>query len=287
MSSGMTRLPKLGLIAGLGDLPVEIYKHCLGTDRDVAIVRISGFEEPKLEDAGGHTVGIGEIGKLFNVLKSEGCSDIVFAGIVKRPSFDKLKVDFRGARLLPKVIATAAKGDDALLTLLVDTFEKEGFRVIGAHEAQGVLTAPSGTIAGVLPSEPERSDIVKAARIAALIGKEDIGQGCVVCDGLVLAVEAQEGTDQMLARCAGLPEQIRGTEQARRGVLVKRPKPGQERRIDLPTIGVSTLERAYEAGLSGIAVEAGGALILNQKHFEEKAKELNLFVYGFTPDEVI
>lgn len=124
-------------------------------------------------------------------------------------------------------------------------------------------------------------DLEVAARIAAATGALDIGQGCVVCDGLVLAVEAQEGTDEMLRRCATLPDTVRGTPAARRGVLVKRPKPVQERRIDLPTTGVSTIELAAAAGLAGIGIEAGGALMLNRPAMEKRAAELGLFLYGF------
>jgi len=127
------------------------------------------------------------------------------------------------------------------------------------------------------------ADIEVAARVAAATGALDIGQGCVVCDGLVLAVEAQEGTDAMLRRCASLPEAIRGTPQRRRGVLLKRPKPLQERRIDLPTTGVSTVELAAAAGLAGIAIEAGGALMLNRPGMISAAEAQGLFLFGFAP----
>lgn len=281
----MSSAAKLGLIAGLGDLPVSVYEGVRGQGRDVYVIRIAGFEEPKLTDAPGETIAIGEIGKLFKVFKRENCKEVCFAGIVKRPSFDNLRVDMRGARLLPKVIAAAKKGDDALLSVIVDAIEKEGFSVIGAHKVLAPLTAEGGLIAGPQPSDTNLSDIRKAARIAAMTGAEDIGQGCVVCNGLVLAVEAQEGTDAMLSRCAALPEEIRGTATARRGVLAKRPKPNQERRIDLPTIGVATVEGAASAGLAGIAVEAGGALIIDRSTVIHRAEALGLFIYGFSPED--
>ncbi|CAN0598566.1 unnamed protein product [Laminaria digitata] len=116
------------------------------------------------------------------------------------------------------------------------------------------------------------------------MGALDIGQGSVVCNGLVLAVEAQEGTDAMLDRCAALPEEIRGSALSRKGVLVKRPKPAQDLRIDLPTTGVSTVEKVAAAGLAGLAIEAGGALLLNRRKMIERAEELGVFIYGFTPE---
>lgn len=277
----------LGLIAGLGELPVAIASHAVASGQGVYVLRLKGFEEPDLAEYPGDVVGLGEIGHVIDKLKAAGCKDLVFAGIVKRPNFKDLKLDMRGAMLLPRVIAEARKGDDALLRVLVAEFEKHGFKVIGSEEANRALLAPAGLVAGPEPAAEHLADIRHAAKVAAATGALDIGQGCVVCDGLVLAVEAQEGTDEMLKRCALLPEEIRGTPGARRGVLVKRPKPVQERRIDLPTTGVSTVKLVAAAGLAGLAVEAGGALLLRRAEMEETANELGVFIYGFEPDDVL
>jgi UDP-2,3-diacylglucosamine hydrolase len=271
----------LGLIAGLGDLPVSIAENAVETGQGVYVLRLKGFEEPRLAAYPGDVVGLGEIGKLFSLLKAAGCKDVLFAGIVKRPNFKDLKLDLRGAALLPKVVAEAGKGDDALLRLMVKEMEKNGFNVVGSDTVNAGLLAPSGLIAGPQPTETSLADISRGAHVVAALGDLDIGQGCVVCDGLVLAVEAQEGTDAMLARCATLPEAIRGTTTARRGVLVKRPKPGQERRIDLPTVGVSTVEHVAAAGLAGLAVEADGALMLGRDKMQAAAERLGVFIYGF------
>ncbi|KCZ53881.1 hypothetical protein HY30_10295 [Hyphomonas chukchiensis] len=269
------------MIAGLGDLPVSIAENAVETGQGVYVLRLKGFEEPRLAAYPGDVVGLGEIGKLFTLLKAAGCKDVLFAGIVKRPNFKDLKLDLRGAALLPKVIAEAGKGDDALLRLMVKEMEKNGFNVVGSDTVNAGLLAPSGLIAGPQPTETALADISRGAHVVAALGDLDIGQGCVVCEGLVLAVEAQEGTDAMLARCAGLPEAIRGTPDARRGVLVKRPKPGQERRIDLPTVGVSTVEHVAAAGLAGLAVEADGALMLGRDKMQAAAERLGVFIYGF------
>ena len=273
----------LGLIAGLGDLPVAVAENAVATGQGVYVLRLKGFEEPRLAAFPGAVVGLGEIGKLFALLKQAGCEDVLFAGIVKRPNFKDLKLDLRGAALLPKVLAEAGRGDDALLRLMVKEVEKQGFRVIGSDAAHAALLAPSGLVGGPAPSESALADIARGAHVVAALGDLDIGQGCVVCEGLVLAVEAQEGTDAMLDRCAALPEAIRGTPAARRGVLVKRPKPAQERRIDMPTVGVSTVEKVAAAGLAGLAVEAGGALMLGRAEMQESAERLGVFLYGFDP----
>ncbi|MEX1250132.1 MAG: UDP-2,3-diacylglucosamine diphosphatase LpxI [Hyphomonas sp.] len=273
----------LGLIAGLGDLPVAIAENAVATGQGVYVLRLKGFEEPRLAAYPGSVLGLGEIGAVISRLKEAGCRDLVFAGNVSRPNFSDLKLDLKGASLLPKVLSEARRGDDALLRVLVNEFEKNGFNVIGSEQAHAKLLAPAVLIAGPAPGEALLADMEIAARVASASGALDIGQACVVCDGLVLAVEAQEGTDEMLRRCAALPETIRGREGARRGVLVKRPKPVQERRIDLPATGVSTVELAAAAGLAGIGVEAGGALMLNRLAMEGKASALGLFLYGFSP----
>ena len=274
----------LGIIAGLGELPVAIADNAMETGQGAYVLRLKGFEDPALAGFPGEVVGLGEVGGILKRLKAAGCEDVVFAGIVKRPDFANLKLDMKGVRLLPKVLAAARKGDDALLRVLVSEFEKQGFRVLGSHEVHGQLLAPSGVIAGNMPTEEQMADIEHAARVASATGALDIGQGAIVCRGLVLAVEAQEGTDAMLERCRTLPEEIRGTPANRQGVLVKRPKPGQELRIDLPTTGVSTVERVAAAGLAGLAIEAGGALLLNRREMIDRAEELGVFIYGFPPE---
>jgi hypothetical protein len=275
--------PRLGIIAGAGALPVRIAQHCAASGRPYFVARIAGMSDPALNDHPGETFGLGAIGARFKAMKAAGCEEVVFAGVVKRPDFATLKLDARGLLILPRVLGAAKEGDDALMRVLVEECEKDGFRVIGAEVAFGALLAGAGSLGAHHPSSEHLQDIEKAARLASALGGFDVGQGCVVCDGLVLAVEAQEGTDAMLARIADLPEAIRGHRGARRGVLLKRPKPIQERRIDLPTIGVVTIEYAARAGLAGIAVEAGGALIVDKEATLAAADRLGLFVYGFAP----
>lgn len=277
----MATYRKLGLIAGAGDLPVRIAAACAESGSELYVARIAGIADAALLAYEGGEFGLGQVGERFRALKKAGCDAIVFAGVVNRPEFSSLKLDAEGMMLLPAVIAASRKGDDALLRVLVQEHEKRGFRVIGAEEALSALAAAEGAIGALMPDDAAREDIAKGAEVAAALGVWDIGQGCVVCDGLVLAVEAQEGTDGMLARVAELPQELRGRPGAPRGVLVKRPKPIQERRIDLPTIGVPTIERAAAAGLAGVAVEAGAALVVDREGVAAAADRLGLFVYGF------
>jgi DUF1009 family protein len=276
---------KLGLIAGGGELPITLARQCQAAGRPLFVVRLKGIAEPAMQAVEGADIGIAEIGKMFSALKTAGCAAVCLAGMVQRPDFSALKPDLRGLKILPGAIAAARKGDDALLRFLLAQFEAEGFTVEGAHEVASGLTLSAGPLGRVAPTADDMADIHKAFLVAGEIGRMDIGQGAVVCRGLVLAVEAQEGTDAMLARCAGLPAPLRGEPGNPMGVLAKRPKPIQEERIDLPAIGLATVQGAARAGLRGVVGEAGKVLVLDRAAVADAADSLGLFVYGLEPAE--
>lgn len=273
-------MKKLGLVAGGGGLPAEIAERCRRTGRPYFVVRLKGFAD---EGTAGHPsveIGIAELGKVFKALRAEHCEAVCFAGTVARPDFGKLKPDLRGVAALPSIIAAARKGDDALLRAVLDEFRKEGFVIEGAHEAAESMTLPLGILGKVSPGESQGEDIQRALIAARAIGRLDIGQGAVVCNGLVLAVEAQEGTDAMLHRVRGLPEAIRGAPGRMAGVLAKAPKPIQSTQVDLPTIGVATIRGAAQAGLAGIVGEAGRLLVVDREETVAMADDLGLFILG-------
>ena len=276
---------RLGLIAGGGALPVHVAEAAGRDGRLGCVIALKGFADPSAYDAP-VAAGLGQLGAVLKTLSEHRCDAVCFAGIVPRPDFSNLKLDMKAMSLLPKVLTAAARGDDALLRTVVRIFEAEGLAVVGADEIASELTVSAGLLGRVSPNDAARGDALKALHIAGVIGAQDIGQGAVVADGLVLAVEAQEGTDAMLARVAGLPEAVRGAASARRGVLAKRPKPGQERRVDLPVIGVSTVDAAARAGLAGIAAPAGGALILGREAVAEAADAAGIFVWGVGPEQM-
>jgi DUF1009 family protein len=274
---------KLGLIAGGGALPVELAARCEAAGRSFAVMRLKSFADPALARYPGADVSLGEFGKVFKALRAEGCQVVCFAGNVKRPDFTALMPDARGLKVVPGLIMAARQGDDALLRRVLDEFEKEGFEIEGAHEVVGEMTLPLGRLGRFYPGAEHMDDIDKALMVAREIGRLDVGQGAVVCDGLVLAVEAQEGTDAMLRRVADLPQAIRGSAERPRGVLAKAPKPIQETKVDLPTIGVATLQRAARAGLAGVVGEAGRVLVVDRDAVIAAADELGLFVLGVDP----
>ena len=272
----------LGIIAGGGELPLAIAEAAIGDGRSVFVVWLEGLVTAEDIQRFPHGVAsLGELGKILRLLRGAKCSDVTFAGRVPRPQFSTLKLDARGALALPRVLAAAAKGDDALLRALLEIFEKEGFKVIGSDQAARDLLAPEGPLGRLEPTSQELADIAYARQVVAAMGALDIGQSAIVCEGLVLAVEAAEGTDAMIRRVAALPETIRGSLERRRGVMVKAPKPAQERRIDLPVVGRRTVELVADAGLSGIAIEAGASLIMNRRLVSDVADERGVFVFGF------
>ncbi len=275
--------PKLGIIAGGGGLPVALADRCRRSGRPFHVIRLRGFADQPADVLPGETLGIAEIGKVLGALRRQSCQAVCFAGYVKRPDLSALKPDFRGLSVLPGAIAAARHGDDALMSYLVGVFEQEGFRIEGADAVDEGLTLGPGPMGKVAPTPANDLDIRRGLEVARVIGSMDIGQGAIVVDGLVLAVEAQEGTDAMLQRCAGLPQDVRGTAEARRGVLAKCPKPMQEMRIDLPTIGVSTVEGAAAAGLAGIVGEVGRMLVMDRDGVVAAADRLGVFVVGVEP----
>ncbi|HFE37722.1 MAG TPA: DUF1009 domain-containing protein [Gammaproteobacteria bacterium] len=271
---------KIGLIAGGGDLPQLVVTAARERGDQVHVFAIKGFADPNSFHVSAQAVGITEISKVLRGLKDNGCTHIVMAGYVKRPDFKTLKPDMASLKYLPNVVKAAAKGDDGLLRFLVETFAQEGFEVLAPQDICKHLLVPVGVLGKWVPKLQHEEDIAKALRIARVAGAHDIGQGAIVVDGLVLAVEAQEGTDAMLARIVDLDADIRGNLKSRRGVLAKCLKPGQENRVDLPTIGPSTVTGASKAGLAGIVLEAGRAFIIQREDVIKRADELGLFIIG-------
>jgi DUF1009 family protein len=276
----MTVSGKLGLIAGGGDLPAAVAARCDAERRPVFIIRLAGFADSHLVRWPGAEFGMAQIGAILKALKTEGCTTVCLAGIVNRPDFKTLKPDFKGATLLPGIVSAAAKGDDALLRKILSVFEAEGFAVEGADDILGGETLAAGALGAFSPTPEQLSDLKKALHVAEKSGELDIGQGAVVCDGLVLAVEAQEGTDAMLSRVAGLPADLRGSAGDRRGALGKAPKPIQDLRVDMPVIGPRTVEMAAAAGLAGIGGLSGRLILIDRAAIIAAADRLGLFVWG-------
>jgi DUF1009 family protein len=264
-------------VAGGGELPALVIQACRESGRPFFVLALEGQADPaQIGDAPHFWCRIGAAAKGEKILRDNGTEEVVFVGKVRRPSLKELRPDWRALKVIVKATVRAL-GDDGLLRAVIREFEEGGARVVAPHEVVRDLLAAEGVYGKIQPDRQARIDIARGFAAAKAIGALDIGQAVVVQQGIVIGVEAIEGTDALIARAGSLQREGAG------GVLVKVPKPRQERRIDLPTIGAETVEAAAKAGLRGIAVEAGGALIINRAKVAARADALGLFVVGMPP----
>ena len=271
----------LAMICGGGSLPLAVAEFVSGRGRPVVLFPIIGAADGKaFERFTHHWVHIGQWGKLVRFARAAGCRDVVFIGAMVRPSLWQLHLDLKGFSVLPRALAAFSGGDNHLLSSMGKLMEQEGFRLIGAHEVAPEILVPEGTLGHVHASERDRADIAIGLDFLRATGPFDVGQAVVVAGKHVLAVEAIEGTDQMLTRIAQLRANGRLLAPTGTGVLIKAPKRGQDLRYDMPTIGPQTVEGVARAGLAGIAVVAGSTIIAEPGQLVAAADRAGIFVIG-------
>lgn len=268
----------LGIIAGGGELPARLIEACREAGRDIVVLALEGHADetavPSCIDAAWFRLGAG--GAMLDHLKTKGARSVVMAGRVRRPSLAELRPDARTLALFTR-IGLRALGDDGLLRAVAEELAREGIAVIGVQDVVEGLLTPNGPLGGVPPDAAAWADIHHGRGVARALGLVDVGQAVVVQQGIVLGVEAIEGTDALIDRCGLLKRAGAGP------VLVKMRKPQQDRRLDLPTIGAETVRRCAAAGFAGIAAEAGGTLALNRPLIAAVADAAGLFVVGVPP----
>lgn len=266
--------PKLGILAGGGELPARLVAACRQQGREVFVLAFEGHaDRAALAGVPQAWIRMGEAARCIDILHDNGVEDLVMAGPVRRPSLREMRPDWRTVRFFAR-LGLKALGDDGLLKAVIAELEGEGFRVVGMHGILGDLLAEDGVWGRHQPDEAARADIARGLQVGLGLGVLDVGQSVVVQQGIVLGVEAVEGTDALIRRCGELRRSGPG------GVLVKIAKPGQERRVDLPTIGTETVRNCAAAGLRGIAVEAGSAIVVGREAVVAAADAAGLFVLG-------
>ena len=274
--------PKLGIIAGGGDLPEMVIDACQVSGREYFVVGIDGHASPELLDGIPHSlVSISRAGSGFKILKQEKVAEVVMIGDVKVPSLTKTWPDYRTFKFFGKIALKSLfgfNGDNSLLMSLANEFEKEGIKVIGAHEILEDLLAPEGLLGAVAVPEKFFSDINFGVAAALDLGRRDVGQAVIINSGLVIIEEGKAGTGQMIKDSQSTTPDGRG------GLLIKLKKPGQDRRIDLPTIGVMTVIEANKAGLVGIIVQAGETLIVDLESVISVANQKGIFIKALDLD---
>lgn len=273
---------RIGILAGGGSLPREIAACVTSRGHSVAIVGIDGEADADFSGYPFTRANWAQIGRILRAFRDAGTQDLVIAGRVKRPDLLSLKPDFGFFRAIAEITGILATGgDDDVLRAVVRFFETKGLRVIGVAEAAPELVIGPGALGGAAVTEGIGGDIRIGFDVVRALGAHDIGQAVVVTEGRVEAIEAAEGTDGMLTRLA---RQRGPTAATRRGVLVKRPKPGQELRVDLPAIGPGTVRLAAAAGLAGIAVEEGQVVTVERRALVEESRQSGIFVAGMADD---
>lgn len=280
---------RVGIIAGGGRLPTDVADGLSEQGHKPFILMVQGEALPEsgLGQFEHEVLSLENIGSLVGILKRRGITHVVLAGEIKRrPRLGAMRFNLGLLAVVPLVVSALARGDDGLLKVVVRGLEARGFIVVGANQIVPNLTAEEGALTRLAPSRADWKDIEAAHEAAIAIGMLDIGQGAVAIGGRAIALEGIEGTDGLLARV----RELRGHGRLagkKGGVLVKCAKPGQELRVDLPSIGLQTVEGAHAAGLAGIAVEAGRSLVLDSAAVIARADALGLFVVGLPAKERI
>jgi DUF1009 family protein len=275
----------IAIVCGGGSFPAAVADAVTRRGRPLVIFGIRGWADPNfVEHYPHHWIAIGQVGRLLRLANAERCREVVLIGTLLRPSLADIRLDWHTIRMIPRIIHFFRGGDDRLLSGVAKLLEDGELRVVGLDTVAPELFVPEGVLSVCEPSARDRDDIARALDVIAALGPFDVGQAAIVADNHVLAVEAAEGTDNMLTRIADLRAQRRVTTPRGVGVLVKAPKPGQDRRFDLPAIGKRTVENVAHAGLAGVAVTAGSTIIAEPADTIAAADRAKVFVVGVRGD---
>ncbi len=258
-------MAKLAVIAGQGQIPVQIAEMAVRMGYDVLVMPIAGQADADFSAFASSVIALGSIDKTLAIMLDEGCAYVVMAGKVVRPSLAALKPDASALKLIGKAMM---RGDDSLLRVIRDFFAGNGIETLAPRDFMPDRLARAGLLVGRSPNAKQENDIALGRRVLAALGGLDVGQTVIVQAGRVLAIEAAEGTDEMLRRAAGV---VDATESP--AVMIKLPKSGQDTRLDTPVIGVGTIEGAADAGIGVIAVQAQGVLFAQSANILAGAAE--------------
>jgi DUF1009 family protein len=273
----------IGLVAGGGTMPFAVADSLVARGAKPVLFALRGACDPlRVERYRHHWISVGQIGRATKLFRSENCRDLVFIGSLMRPALSEIRLDWATLRVLARVWGAFRGGDDHLLSGIGSILEQDGFRMVGIRDIAPDLLMPEGSLTRVVPDQAASADIARGREVLQALSPYDVGQAVIVIDGHVVAVEDIEGTDGLLARVARLRGEGRIRGKAPRGVLVKAPKRGQDLRFDLPAIGVRTVQGAAAAGLAGIAIAAGNAVVAEPQAMIAAADAAGMFVNGIS-----
>jgi DUF1009 family protein len=274
------RAAPVAIVCGGGSLPGEVAARLGAVGRAFHLILLSGIADPALARHPHDSVHLGKIASTVRLAKAAGCAEMVLVGGLVRPRWRDIRIDIEMLHQLPSYFSGNRGGDNRLLTWVIGQIEARGLAVRGVHEIVPDLLVPEGALGSVQPDAEAVGDARQAMRALSALGPFDVGQAAVIIHGRIVAIEGAEGTDGLLARVADMRRNGRVKPGARDGVLVKIAKPGQDRRIDLPTIGPQTIAGLQAAGLAGLVVEARSTLMADGQALVVAADRAGLFVIG-------
>jgi hypothetical protein len=269
-------MSRVGLIAGNGRFPFLVLEGARSLGHSVTVVAVKEEAFPDLEpaarEAGAdlHWVSLGHLGKAIKILKAAGVSEAVMAGQVKHARiFSGIVPDLT---LLSVLTRLRARNTDALISAVAEVMRGEGIELLDSTTFLGPLLAREGILTERVPSEEERADFEFGYRMADAIAALDIGQTIAVKHKAVVAVEAMEGTDEVISRAGHL---------AGPGVrVVKVAKPGQDMRFDVPVIGIATVRVMHAAGATALSIDAGRTLVIDGEQVFKSADDAGITIVG-------
>jgi len=275
----------LAIICGGGSFPGAVADAVARRGRRPVMFGLKGWADAAVIERYAHYwIPIGQAGRFFRLAKAENCREVLFIGTVLRPPITQLRLDWQTIKAMPRLVRAYRGGDDKLISGVAKIAENGGLKVVGVKDVAPEVFVPEGVLGRRQPTQRDRADIARALKVIAALGPFDVGQAAIVADNNVLAVEGAEGTDNLLARIAELRRVGRVTLPPGVGVLVKAPKPGQDRRFDLPSIGPRTIENVARAGLAGLAVTAGSTMIAEPEKVTAAADREGIFFAGVRED---
>jgi hypothetical protein len=273
----------IGLVAGGGAMPFAVADSLVARGITPVLFALRGACDPvAVERFRHHWISVGQLGRATKLFRREKCRDLVFIGSLVRPALSEIRLDWGTLRVLGRVLRAFRGGDDHLLSGIGGILEQDGFRMVGIRDVAPDLLMPEGCLTRASPGANDAADIARGRDVLLALSSYDIGQAVIVIDGHVVAVEDIEGTDGLLKRVARLRSEGRIRAKAPSGVLVKAPKRGQDLRFDLPAVGVRTVEGAAAAGLAGIAISAGNAIVAEPQAMISAADVAGIFVTGLS-----
>jgi DUF1009 family protein len=267
-------LEPIAIIAGRGILPQILIQDCQKKKRKFLLLLLqsenyeidySPFKPVKL--------AYGAVESLLGIIKENGIKNLVFVGGVTKPNFSSLQVDKKGAILLARILANKILGDDAVLKTVINFFEKEGLKIMRIDQLIDCVVPRKLVLTKRQPDKENIADIAIGVKAIKSFSVFDVGQSLIVAQKQIIAVEALEGTDEMIKRCSNLK-----IDYKKKAVLIKMKKHGQSLKADLPVIGIETVKNCFAAGICGIAIQVNSTLVLDKDEVIKKADESDLFL---------